>query len=330
MTPAIASRVAAVAAVAALGVIAARPAAAQQVPEIGIATSPQGTLFYSIATAAAKTITNSGKVRALIQPYGGGSQWLPLLNRGELGMGLASAIDTDDAGRGVGTYAGNAHPNVRVGGAMAALQFTVFVKGDSPAKTIADLKGQRLPSEYPNALVVVRAMTAYIAAAGMTLADFTPVPTSNLAQNAADFKAGKVDIGTLPVGAGAVTELNSSVKGGIRYLTMDDSPAALERMHKVLPYVYTQVLEPSAARVGIREPITVMAYDTWILFSKDLADATVYEVVKAVHTGKDELVASFPWFRAFEPAKMAKKFTVEYHPGAVKYFAERGQWPPQG
>lgn len=318
------------AAATALGVLVAQSAAAQQAPEIGIATSPQGTLFYSVATAVAKTVTNAGKVRALIQPYGGGSQWLPLLNRGELGMGLASAIDSDDAGRGVGTYAGNPHPNIRVGGAMASLQFTVFVRGDSTARTIADMKGQRLPTEYPSALVVVRAMTAYIAAAGMTLADFAPVPTSTLAQNAADFKAGKVDIGTLPIGAGAVTELNASVRGGVRYLTMDDSPAALARMHKVLPYVYTQVLEPSPARVGIREPITVMAYDTWILLSKDLPDATVYEVVKAVHTGKDELAATFPWFRAFDPAKMAKRFTVEYHPGAVKYFTEQGQWPPKG
>ncbi|MGE0746425.1 MAG: TAXI family TRAP transporter solute-binding subunit [Rhodospirillales bacterium] len=327
MTRAIA-RPAAAAAAAAL--LAAAPAAAQQAPEIGIATSPQGTLFYSIATAVAKVVTGDGKVRALIQPYGGGSQWLPLLNRGEIGMGMASAIDSDDAGRGVGTYAGNPHPNVRVGGAMASLQFTMFVKDELPAKTVADLKGMRIPAEYPSALVVVRAMTAYIAAAGMTFADFTPVPTSTLAQNAADFKTGKVDIGTLPVGAGAVTELNASVKGGIRYLNMDDSPAALARMHKVLPYVYTQVLTPSPARVGIREPITVMAYDTWILLSKDLPDATVYEIVKSVHAGKDALSAAFPWFRAFDPAKMAKKFTVEYHPGAVKYFTEQGQWPPKG
>jgi TRAP transporter TAXI family solute receptor len=321
-------RAAAAALVAALAVAAA-PARAQM-PEIGIATSPQGTLFYSIATAVAKVITNGGKVRALIQPYGGGSQWLPLLDRNEIGMGLASAIDTDDAGRGVGTYAGHPHPNVRVGGAMASLQFTVFVRGDSPAKSVADLKGQRIPTEYPNALVVVRAMTAYLAAAGLTIEDFKAVPTSNLAQNAADFKAGKVDIGTLPVGAGAVTELNATVKGGVRYLTMDDSPAAMERMHKVLPYVYTQVLEPSPARAGIHGPTTVMAYDTFILLSKDLSDATVYEIVKAVHTDKDELASSFAWFRAFEPAQMAKKFPVAYHPGAIKYFTEKGMWPPKG
>lgn len=304
-------------------------AARAETATIDIATSQAGTLFYSMAAAVAKVVSGGGEVRALVRPYGGGSQWMPLLDRGEVSTGLASAIDTDDAGRGVGSYEGRPHPNIRVAGAMAPLLFSMFVRADTAPHTVAELKGLRIPTEYPNGLVVVRAMTAYLAAANLSFADFRAVPTSGLMQNASDFKLGRVDIGTLPVGAGGLAEVNAEVRGGIRYVDMDASPAALARARKVLPYVYTLKVQPSPVNVGVHEPITVLAYDTYILFNKDVPDATVYAVVKAVHQNKQALAAAFPWFRDFDPARMAKSYTVAYHPGAVKYFTEKGMWPPR-
>ncbi|MBM3488474.1 MAG: TAXI family TRAP transporter solute-binding subunit [Alphaproteobacteria bacterium] len=315
-----------VAALAAAYALAAAPAAAT---DVFLATSPAGTLFNSIATATAKVVSDAGQVRVVVNPYGGGTQWLPLLDRGEVSMGLASAIDTDDAGRGIGSYEGKPHPNIRVGGALAPLLFAMFVRGDSPAKTVADLKGLRIPTEFPTALVVVRAMSAYLASSGLGFADFKPVPTSGLAQNVNDFKAGRVDIGTLPIGAGGLAEINTTVRGGIRYVTMDDAPAAQARMRAVIPHVYTTVIRPGPAFVGIPEPITAMAYDTYMLFGKDVPETAVYAVVKAMHEGKDALAATFPWFRAFDPAAMAKAFSIAYHPGAVKYYTEKGMWLPR-
>jgi TRAP-type uncharacterized transport system substrate-binding protein len=48
-------------------------------------------------------------------------------------------------------------------------------------------------------------------------------------------------------------------------------------------------------------------------------------VAKALHDGKEELVATFPSFALFQPQSMAKVLEgVPLHPGAAKYYREIG------
>jgi len=49
-----------------------------------------------------------------------------------------------------------------------------------------------------------------------------------------------------------------------------------------------------------------------------------------MHDSKDDLAASFPALKQFSPEHMAKVFPgVQFHPGAIKYYTEIGQWPPK-
>ena len=52
--------------------------------------------------------------------------------------------------------------------------------------------------------------------------------------------------------------------------------------------------------------------------------------MKAMHDNKGDLEAAVPGFREFAPGKMAKPSTVDYHPGAIKFYTEKGLWPPKG
>jgi len=48
-------------------------------------------------------------------------------------------------------------------------------------------------------------------------------------------------------------------------------------------------------------------------------------VAKALHDGKEDLVATFPPFGLFQPQNMAKPLEgVPLHPGAMKYYREIG------
>jgi TRAP-type uncharacterized transport system substrate-binding protein len=49
-----------------------------------------------------------------------------------------------------------------------------------------------------------------------------------------------------------------------------------------------------------------------------------------LHGNKDALAASFPALRDFDPKRMAKDTApVQFHPGAIKFYQEVGQWPPK-
>jgi TRAP-type uncharacterized transport system substrate-binding protein len=109
---------------------------------------------------------------------------------------------------------------------------------------------------------------------------------------------------------------------------MDSSPEAVARVRKVLParpFVY----QPAPHAVGIIGPTTIMAYSIFLSTHAKMPDDVVYNLVKMVHAGKDDLVKGHPVFRNFDPMRMTEEIGVPWHPGAIKYYQEIGQWPPK-
>ena len=296
---------------------------------VGLGTNPQGTLYYTMGVALAKVIAEKANIQIRVQPIGGTSQLMPQLERGEIEFGIFSAIDMTDGYAGKGSYPGKPVQGVRSVAVLGPLYFTFFVRNDNPAKTVADTKGQKLPTEFPAGLVVLRAIKGLIASEGYTLNDYVQQPVANLAQAADAFKSGRVDLGALPVGAGALRELDAEVKGGIRHVPIRNTPEALARMRKEVEVSYISVISPSPAYVGVRAPTAVMTFDIYLATFKDAKPELVEKVVAALHDHKDDLVAAFAGFRSFDPNQMAKDFTVPYHPGAVSYYTGKGSWPPK-
>lgn len=305
----------------------ALPASAQQV--IGLVTNPQGTLTYLMGIALAKLANEKAGMTVRHQPSGGTSQIMPQLDSGEFEFAMFSAIDMIDGYEGTGSYPGKPVKNLRAVAVIGQFYFSFFVRNDSPARTVADTKGLRIPSEFPAARVVVRATEAYLAASNLTFADFVQQPVANLQQAVNEFRSGRVDLGLLPVGAGGTIDLNATIPGGIRYISMPDSPEAIARMRKIVPVVYTSVLQPAAQYPGIRGATTVMTYDIYLAASAHAREELVYKLVAAMHENRDELVASFAGFRDYRPAEAAKNFPVPYHPGAIRVYTEKGLWPPK-
>lgn len=305
-------------------IAAACPAAAQVV---GIGTNPQGTLFYNMGVALGKVVSEKTDLQARVLPIGGTTQLLPQIDRGETEFGLFSAIDMIDGYEGKGSYPEKPVRSLRAVAALGPLYFSLFVRGDSPAKTLADTKGMRIPSGFPAALVVLRATRGLLANAGYTMSDYVQQPVANLSQGAEAFKNGRVDLGVSSIGAAFLRELNQEVSGGIRYLPISTQPDAVARMQKEVTVSYPVVLQPGPAYVGVREPTAVMAFDIYLATRDGTSPDLVAKIAAALFAHKNELVATFAGFRSFEPGQMAKEFPVPYHPGANKFYAEKGQRP---
>ena len=72
-----------------------------------------------------------------------------------------------------------------------------------------------------------------------------------------------------------------------------------------------------------------MAYSVFFTTNDKMPDDVVYSVVKMLHEGKDELVKGQPVFRNFDPKGMNEEIGVPWHPGAIKFYKEVDQWPPE-
>jgi TRAP transporter TAXI family solute receptor len=303
----------------------ATPASAQI---YSLGTGKQGFFTYSAGAAIAKVAADGG-LNLRISPFGGTSAYVPGVNAGEQQFGLANELETYYAVTGEVIYKGKQQANLRVVAILTPLYSEFFVRKDSPIKTIADLKGKRVPTGYASQRVLDVLTKGTLANAGLEYKDITQVPVPNVIGGASEFAEGKADVFMFALGAGKVAEVASQV-GGVRVLEIDRSKEAMDRLRKFIPVAYATQVQPGKGRAGVDAPAWVYAYDYLVLANDKVADDVVYKLTKLMHDHKKELAANFGALGGFDPGRMAKDMgPVKFHPGAIKFYKEIGNWPPK-
>jgi TRAP-type uncharacterized transport system substrate-binding protein len=171
---------------------------------------------------------------------------------------------------------------------------------------------------------------AVLATAGLTINDVKTVPTQSLFSGVDLLGEGKVEAAVMAVGAAQVQRANVSLasRGGLRFLNMDPTPEALAAIRKFLPSRFA-TLQPAPHAVGIVAPTTIITYNIFFSTNAKMPDGLVHDVAKAIHAGKEDLLKGHPVFRGFEPKRMTEDIGVPWHPGAIKFYQDIGQWPPK-
>jgi len=130
-------------------------------------------------------------------------------------------LEIEEATKGEGAYEGRKQANLRVLGVIFPLYSSIFVRKDSPIKSLAELKGKRIPYGFSAQVTLERIVDAIIATGGLARRDVVQVLVPNVNRGADDFMEGKIDGGFFALGAAKVTEVDKTV-GGIRYLPLSD------------------------------------------------------------------------------------------------------------
>jgi len=79
--------------------------------------------------------------------------------------------------------------------------------------------------------------------------------------------------------------------------------------------------------VGINKLTYVIEYNYTVFTHKDVPDVSVYKVTKLLYESQDELRATSALWRKFDAKKLGEKYAnVQYHPGAIRLFKEKGIW----
>ncbi len=302
----------------------AAPASAQI---YSLGTGKQGFFTYSAGAAIAK-IAADGGLNLRVKPFGGTSAYVPGVNAGEQQFGLANELETHYAVTGSVIYKGKPQSNLRVVAVLTPLYSEFFVAKNSGIKTIADLKGKRVPSGYASQRVIDVLTKGTLANGNLSYADVQQVPVPNVVGGASEFEQGNTDVFLFALGSGKVAEVNAKVP--VRVLPIDHSKEAMARLRKFIPVAYATELKPSKGNTGLDEPTWVYAYDYLVLANDKVSDDVVYKLAKLLHDHQKELAANFGALSGFDPGRMTKDMgPVKFHPGAIKYYKEIGEWPPK-
>lgn len=292
-----------------------------------LATLPQGAINFVQAQVIAKAIQKNSSLQMRVVPYRGNAAEMAAVNAEEVEFSLMDATDATEAINGDGEFKGRALKNLRVAFTVFPLMVGIMVRADSDIKSLSDLKGRKFPTGWSNFKNGGVLANANLTTVGLSLDDVDPVPATGLIQAADDFIAGRTEGTVFAIGAPKVAEANAAL-GGVRFLPINTSDKAIAAMKSIRSEYFVITAPPLPHFAGVKKPTPVVGFNMVILAGVNVSEDAIYDVVKAAHASKKDLVAGHPSFNAFNPKRMAVKYgSLKYHPGAIRFYKEIGIWP---
>ena len=294
---------------------------------VAISTLPPGAINNVQAAAIAKSVQENSDLQMRLITFNSPAAIIGAAQNKQSEFAYTSNEEASDAFKGTNEYAGKAMQDLRVAFTVFPFRVGIIVRNNSDIKTVVDLKGKRVGTEWTGFRQGIALWNGLLGNAGLSLNDVSPVPTTDLLRAADDFKAGRSDAFMFAVGGPKVAEAHASIEGGVRFLPLEDSPKALAGMQAVRNEYHVALQQPAPHLAGVIGPTKLMEYYIVLMTNKNAPDDLVYKVVKTAYENKAALVAGHPSFNAFtQPGMAVSHERLEYHPGAIKFFKEIGIW----
>jgi hypothetical protein len=293
------------------------PAQAQDF--INILTGGTSGVYYPLGVALSKVFTDKMKgSRPSVQATKASVENLNLLQQGKgeiaftLGDSLALAWAGDEE-------AGFKSKLSKLRGVSAIYPnyIQVVASKESGIKTLADLKGKRLSVGAPKSGTELNAR-AILEGAGLSYQDLGKVEYLPFNESVELMKNRQLDatLQSAGLGVASIRDLATSVD-----IVVVEIPAAV--VDKVgSPYV--KVTIPANTYTGQAEAVQTAAVVNYLVSHSGVKDETVYEMTKAIYENLPELVAAHAAARDIKLETAMQGMPVPMHPGAEKYFAEKG------
>ncbi|MBO0764505.1 MAG: TAXI family TRAP transporter solute-binding subunit [Hyphomicrobiaceae bacterium] len=298
------------------------PARAQAV---ALAADRPGTTFNTVGSAIATVAGKHAGLNVIVRPYAGPAAWAPIVDSGEVALGVMSANSAYQAFTGDNEQKTAFHNLrlVRAGGASLMLGF--LVRNNGPIKTYADLKGKRISSEFGGHLSIKSSLLASLKIAGYTWNDVTAVPVTGANDGIDALVANRLDASWASLGQPRAREADTQI--GVRYLAVPDTPEA-EKIYQQLLFPGARIAVAEAGAVpGVVGPTRLLSYDAYVVAGKDVPDAVIAKLLDGLWKGTEELFPVHPSLRGFtHEASVTSAPVIPYHPAAVAFYKQKGLW----
>src|SRR5919107_3371043 len=290
---------------------------------ISIATGGTGGVYYPLGGGLANVLSRYRPgVQATAEVTGGSVDNLKLIGSGQSEIGFSMADAALDALQGQDKFKSGKVPLQTLMVLYPNRMHVVTIEGTGIDK-VTDLKGKRVSTGSPGSATEVMAFRV-IEAAGLDKDKDLKRERLSVAESVNAIKDRKIDaffwVGGIPTAA--VTDLAATP--GVKMKLIDHGDLA-EKMNAKYGKLYSAGTIPPGAYPGYDKPNTIV--DVWnILVTGDrMSDDDAYKIVKTLVEKKAELVAVHKEAEAFSIENQKQdKSPIPFHPGALRYFKEKG------
>src|SRR5687767_14469537 len=311
------------AALAAVGAfLVAGPVQAQQ-KTIAIGTGGTGGVYYPLGGAMANVLSKTlPGIQATAEVTGGSVDNLKLIGSGQSEVGFSMVDAALDAFNGEDKFKGG-KVDVRTLLVLYPNRMHVVTIDGTGINSMADLKGKRVSTGSGGSATEVMAFRV-IEAAGLDRDKDMKRERLGVAESVNALKDRKIDaffwVGGLPTAA--VTDLANSP--GVK-IKMIDHANLVDAMNKKYGNLYVEDRIPKDVYKGMEADNRQATVMNILVANASLSDQVVYNIVKTIFDKREDLIASHKEAANIKlETQKAAASPIPWHPGALKYFKEKG------
>ena len=279
-------------------------------------TGGEAGTYYAFGSVLAQYVSNNSNLSVTAITGNGSKANVEDLDAGDVQLGFCQSDVMSYAYDGTNLFAETGAVGSFSVAAALYMEQVQIVTMNPDIKTVADLKGKIVSIGAQGSGVYFNAIDV-LGAYGMTEADITPVYQS-FGDSAESLKDGKIDAAFIVAGAPTTAITDLATASSVYLVSIDD-----EHMDTLLassPYYARSII--SADTYGTPDDVQTVAVAAVVLVRDDVSADAVYKFVSTIfensgsiqHGKAEELSVEFG----------SSITAVPYHPGAAKYFAEKG------
>jgi hypothetical protein len=281
-------------------------------------------VYYAVGGAICRLMNKSRAqtgIRCSVESTGGSVFNANAIKSGELDFGMAQSDIQYNAAKGDGQFKGNADPNLRAVFSVHPEPFTVLARKDAGVTKFTDFKGKRFNLGNPGSGTLA-SMEELLKAMGWTKADFSLAAELKADEQGTALCDNKIDGFFYGVGHPSAAIQDPTTSCGARLIPL--TGPVVDGLVKAHPY-YAKAVIPGGMYANNPTPTETYGVLATLVTSAKVSDDTVYALVKAVFDNFDEFKKLHPAFAHLDPKEMIKNgLSAPLHPGAIKYYKEKG------
>ena len=292
---------------------------------ITIGTGGVTGVYYPTGGAICRLVNKDRKehgIRCSVESTGGSVYNTRTIRQGELDFGVVQS-DVQAAGlEGTGAFADDGpYPDLRSLFSVHPEPMHLMTRADAGIGEVADLAGKRVNIGNPGSgtRVLADALMRYH---GISPDDFALAAELKSSEQSAALCDGKLDAAIWAAGLPNGSSQEATSTCDVRILALEGD--GIDRL-LAENSAYAAATIPGGMYPGNPEDIPSWGPKATFVTSADTPDEVVYAVVSAVFDNFEDFKKLHPAFARLDEAEMiVDGLTADLHPGAEKYYMERG------
>ncbi len=295
-----------------------------QPKRISIGTADTGGVYFILGGGIAKVISaNIPNTQATAEVTPGALDNVKMIQNQSLDFAFTKSDIAAEAIKGVGPFASTGKVPVR---AIASLYPDIahVVVVSSGINRLEDMKGKRISTSAPGSGHELVALKLLEAAGVDPNKDFKRHRVS-LSESANSFKDRKIDGFFFATGLPAASMLDIDATPGLTYKILDVQ-FYLNAIIKKHGRVYNPEVIPKSTYSKLDHDVKTIGVPVIFVTSAGMDENLVYAITKTMFEKKAEIVAVHKQARSLELKSAIALSEVPFHPGAIRYYKEKGVW----